>query len=119
MNQKRILIADDEKDISLLLSQILEEEGYHVDVVSDGMEALDKILSSEQSFDLLISDLDIPRKSGKDLLEALDDSLPIIIMTGRACQERDCLKRMGAREVIAKPFEVNILMACVQSIFSQ
>ncbi len=68
MAQARILLVDDEEHIRLLFKEELEEEGYAIDLASNGYEALDKIKSD--SFDLVVLDIKMP---GMDGIQTLNE----------------------------------------------
>jgi two-component system, response regulator, stage 0 sporulation protein F len=69
MKETRILLVDDEEHIRLLFREELEEEGYIIDVASNGFEALDKI--KESSFDLIILDIKMPGMDGIQTLSEI------------------------------------------------
>lgn len=79
----RILIADDEETFLHSMAALLEREGYAVEVARSGPEALERIAAS--SFDLLISDLEMPGNADLELVRRIADiagGLPVIIVTG-------------------------------------
>jgi CheY-like chemotaxis protein len=65
----RILVVDDEPMVRFLLVRFLEEEGHSVDEAADGIEALEHL--SRRAYDLLITDVHMPRMCGIDLVRAL------------------------------------------------
>jgi len=102
----RVLIADDEKAITLTLKEELEEAGHKVTVTHSGDEAL-HILESEP-FDCLVTDINMPGVKGDELLrraKALDEKLVVIIITGYGTIE-SAVQAMkdGATDYILKPF---------------
>jgi len=102
-----ILIVDDEEMMRNLLEKILTREGYRIFTAQDGRDALDKM--KEHSFDLVISDMKMPRMNGFDLLKAVKADHPqtgVIIMTayGDTYTVKDALL-LGADEYITKPFK--------------
>lgn len=103
----KILIADDEKPIRDSLKLILDEEGYSTDVAGDGEEALQKI--EAESFDIVITDIKMPKVDGIQLLESASKINPdtfFIIMTAYASVKTaiDAL-RNGAYDYLIKPIE--------------
>lgn len=103
----KILIADDEKPIRDSLKLILDEEGYTTDVAGDGEEALQKI--EAESFDIVITDIKMPKVDGIQLLESGSKINPdtfFIIMTAYASVKTaiDAL-RNGAYDYLIKPIE--------------
>jgi CheY-like chemotaxis protein len=81
----RVLIAEDEALIACSLSDLLEAEGYTVELAFDGQAALAAARRAGAALDVLLTDLNMPRLSGEDLIRALRTerpSLPIVVLTG-------------------------------------
>lgn len=102
-----ILIVDDEEMMRNLLKKILAREGYQISTAEDGVAALEAV--RKQSYDLIISDMKMPRMNGFDLLKAVKKDFPqtgVIIMTayGDTYTVKDALL-LGADEYITKPFK--------------
>lgn len=103
---KKVLIADDTKNIRTLLTTCLELEGYEVVTSSNGFEALEAILKDQ--FDLIFLDIKMPELSGTEVLKKIRTagvSTPVIIMTAFATIKNavDCTK-LGALAYLQKPF---------------
>lgn len=85
MQQSRtptILLVDDDPEHNVTMVKVLERAGYSVDSAADGREALSKLM--DQSFDLAITDLSMPRMSGLDLLRSIRAANPdigVIVLT--------------------------------------
>lgn len=114
----KILIVDDEKPIRDSLKIILEEEGYKTDVAADGEEALNKI--KEDNFDIIISDIKMPKLDGIQLLESATKISPdsfFIIMTAYASVKTaiDAL-RNGAYDYLIKPVEFDDIIIRVKRL---
>jgi CheY-like chemotaxis protein len=80
MNKAKLLVVDDEENIRFLFKEELEEEGYSVDVASNGLEALDKI--KQAVFDLVILDIKMPGMNGIEALNEIKNmnkNLPVIL----------------------------------------
>jgi len=80
MKKARLLVVDDEENIRFLFKEELEEEGYSVDVASNGLEALAKIKQSV--FDLVILDIKMPGMNGIEALNEIKNmnkNLPVIL----------------------------------------
>jgi response regulator RpfG family c-di-GMP phosphodiesterase len=112
----RVLIVDDEKFIRDILADFLGMEGYIVRTAEDGAAALDELNSAH--YDLVISDLKMPRMGGIELLDAIGTAAPnalTVIMTGFGTVETaiDAMKR-GAYDYILKPFKVEEVIRVVQ-----
>lgn len=112
---KRILVADDSKTVSMLVSTALSNEGYAVTTVNDGTSALS--VGSEQHIDLAILDQLMPGLLGMEVLEKWkSDGLefPVIILSSVDDETTivDCLHK-GAVDFVRKPFLVKELTARV------
>src|ERR1700754_3099733 len=112
----RVLIVDDEKFIRDILADFLGMEGYVVRTAEDGQAALSEL--NHAHYDLVISDLKMPRMGGIELLEQIGTAAPnalTVIMTGFGTVETaiDAMKR-GAYDYILKPFKVEEIVHIVQ-----
>jgi len=112
----RILIVDDEKFIRDILADFLGLEGYTVRTASDGKVALETLTAAH--YDLVISDLKMPRMGGIELLEEIPKVSPstlTVIMTGFGTVETaiDAMKR-GAYDYVLKPFKMEEVIHIVQ-----
>ncbi|MBN1150863.1 response regulator [candidate division WOR-3 bacterium] len=111
-----ILIVDDEKSITELLKEILVSTGYKVDTTNDSLEALELI--NKNAYDVLLTDLKMPKMSGIELIEnALNyhpDIVPII-MTGYGTIESavEAMKK-GAAGYVPKPFRAKNIISLIQ-----
>jgi len=84
-----ILIVDDEKNYLLVLSAVLEDEGYEVLTALSGQEALE--IHKTSDLDLILTDMKMPGMSGIELLEnikAIDPDLPVIMMTAHGTVDK-------------------------------
>lgn len=114
----KVLIADDEKVIRESIKAVLDEEGFLTDTAADGEEALRKI--TDDTFDLVISDIKMPKFDGIQLLDATMKISPethFIIMTAYASVQTaiDSL-RMGAFDYLIKPVEFEDLLIRVRRL---
>ena len=114
-DRPRVLIVDDEKFIRDILADFLGMEGYVVRTAEDGAAALLELNSAH--YDLVISDLKMPRMGGIELLDAVSTAAPsalTVIMTGFGTVETaiDAMKR-GAYDYILKPFKVEEVIRVV------
>jgi two-component system copper resistance phosphate regulon response regulator CusR len=114
----RILLVEDQPDAAEVLRQGLREQGYAVDVASDGEEADFK--ASVNGYDLIILDVVLPRKSGFAVcrsLRAAGNDVPILILSARdAVEERIRGLDLGADDYMVKPFEYQELLARVRGL---
>ncbi|MFQ6038230.1 MAG: sigma-54-dependent transcriptional regulator, partial [Candidatus Aminicenantales bacterium] len=112
---EKILVIDDEKSILDLLSVVFEKEGYKVETCLSATRAVE--LLDGQDFDLIISDIKMPRMSGLELLKYVRDNrpaIPIVLITayGTIKQAVEALKA-GAADYVVKPFDVEELKIIV------
>lgn len=115
----KILIVEDEKAISGVLQSILSEElpDYEFEVAEDGLEGYKKV--EKDNFDLIISDIKMPKVSGTELLKqtlALKPEQTFVMISGHADIDTavDCLKE-GAYDFISKPIDINRLITSVKN----
>jgi len=114
---RKILIVDDEMSMREFLSILLQREGYVVDTAADAAAAL--ALLAERSFDLTISDVQMPGLDGISLLQRVKHSWPdmaVLMITAYSTAE-DAVEAMklGAYDYIAKPFKVEELKILVRN----
>jgi DNA-binding response OmpR family regulator len=103
----RILLVDDEQPIQTLLSFPLQRDGYDVVQASDGREALSRF--DEQTFDLVVLDVMMPRMDGLEVCRRLRarSSVPIIMLTAKSEEIDKVLGlELGADDYITKPFSM-------------
>jgi type IV pilus assembly protein PilB len=119
--RKRILIADDDRMIRMLVKVLLQREGYDVMEAENGREALD--LAQVHRFDLMITDLMMPEVDGYATLSAVRTDprlarLPVIVLTAEieSSVERTVLD-LGADDYLVKPFDADVFLKRVQSVF--
>lgn len=114
----KILLVEDEPKLNEFIRKGLEQQGYRVDAVSNGSEALD--LAATEKYDLIILDIMLPGISGFDVLENLNRfgiQVPVIITSALSSSERvvEGLDK-GAIDYIKKPFEFNEFLARIRAV---
>ncbi|MEJ2009182.1 MAG: response regulator transcription factor [Acidobacteriota bacterium] len=114
----RLLLVEDESSLVLTLTDLLTSEGFQVESVQDGQDALDRSLAG--NYDLIILDVMLPRKDGFEICRALRRraiDTPIIMLTARS-QVADKVSglKLGADDYLAKPFEPTELLARVEAL---
>ena len=111
-NRKKILIIEDDEDISMIEEAYLESAGFETKILSDGNK-VNEIIEAE-SFDLILLDLMLPGKSGYTICREIRDKLdiPILMVTART-ESVDKIRGlgMGADDYISKPFDPAELVA--------
>lgn len=119
---KTVMIVDDESSISSALTDILEDEGYQVVVVSNGQEALTYFHGNATLPCVILLDMIMPEVSGVEFLnrkqnEAALADIPIIAMSGDfyLAQQTPLL---GAADYLIKPFDIEELLATVTRVCS-
>ncbi|MCS7209805.1 MAG: response regulator [Fimbriimonadales bacterium] len=103
----RILVVDDEPMVQLLLRQALADEGHEVEIAPNGVAALE--LLTQRNYDLLFTDIHMPRKSGIDLVRALrqqGERIPIVVMDSYPDLFAESEVGAEAFALLAKPFDL-------------
>lgn len=113
----KILIIDDERSIRNSLREILEYEGYEVKDAADGIEGFK--IASEEKFDIILSDIKMPKMDGLELLEKIKESdidSQIIMISGHGTIETAVEAiRKGAFDFIAKPLDLNRVLITLKN----
>jgi len=106
-NKYRVLIVDDEESMRDFLSIMLHREGYQVDTAVDGAQAV--VHLRDHSYDLVISDIKMPRMTGLELLAHIKDRTPetVVLMVTAFSSTDEAVEAMkqGAYDYITKPFK--------------
>ena len=114
----RILVIEDERDLNHLIKRKLKEEGYSVDSCYDGLEAIDYLNSA--SYDVLVTDIMMPRLDGINLIKGLRDKgdmTPAIFLSAKDSVD-DRVKGLdaGADDYLIKPFAFDELLARIRVV---
>ncbi len=121
MLTKRILIVDDNPNMSVLLSDILEIFDFKGSYAGDGTEALEKLRRGK--YDMVFTDLRMPKMDGLDLLKAIKaehPGLPVVVVTGYSMADtRDEVLSERADGFLSKPFKVNEIQSLLTSLLGQ
>ncbi|MBS1259087.1 MAG: Polar-differentiation response regulator DivK [Candidatus Scalindua arabica] len=100
---KNILIIDDNEDVLDIFKQLLLDEGYRVSTASNGASGV--VLFLMQSFDLVITDINMPKMSGFDVIKKINNiiKVPIILMSSDYLPvDPDDVKKLGVNAIISK-----------------
>ncbi|NOX32178.1 MAG: response regulator [Deltaproteobacteria bacterium] len=118
MGKKRILVADDEEIIRILLAMALKIYDYEVEIVENGLEAINNIY--KKSYDLIITDYRMPKMDGLELTKKIRleyPSTPILMISGNGPMH-DFLKS-GATFYLEKPFSILKVQNIVKIMLSK
>ncbi len=114
----RLLVADDSETVLLMLQRRLEMEGYDVVTATDGVEALDRL--AEQEPDVILLDAMMPNKSGTEVLEEIrgkGSEIPVVMISAHLdAQEPERMRKLGATDVVPKPFEWDDLIGVIEEL---
>jgi CheY-like chemotaxis protein len=119
----RVLVADDDPSVRRVLERALERAGYEVATASNGAEALEAVAAAPP--DLVVTDINMPDVDGIELLINLIErgGIKVIAISGGGLFPKDELladaRLLGAVDIIAKPFEVEDLLARVAAALSR
>jgi PAS domain S-box-containing protein len=121
--RETILLVEDEDDVRALARELLERQGYRVLEASDGLQALDRYETEGDQIDLILSDVVMPRMSGRELVDrvrALRPDMRVLYMSGYT---EDAILRHGVRDastvLLGKPFAPADLLAKVREVLDR
>jgi CheY-like chemotaxis protein len=114
----RILVADDDAGIRSVVQDVLAQDGYEVDAVCNGHQAMAAIARHLPA--LIVLDLDTPGMTGRELIRTLREQtrwgrLPLLIVSG-ASGATEIGTALGARACLRKPFDLGHLLAAVEQV---
>jgi len=118
--RKRVLLVDDSISVRRFVGQMLEKAGFDVITAADGADAISRL--GESSFDALVTDLEMPRVNGYELIDDVrrrtsTRTLPVIVLTTRAGDKHVALARqLGVEHYVTKPVEEQTFVALVGSV---
>ena len=118
--KNNVFLIDDDKNILTSISMLLENEGYKVSTFSDGESGLKAIL--ENSPDIAVVDIKMPRLDGIELLKRLrrTSNIPVIFLTSKDTEIDELLGlKIGADDYITKPFSQNVLMERIRILIKR
>lgn len=119
---KKILTVDDSPSVRKMVEFSLKSKGYAMGAAGDGQEALDRL--SEDRYDAIILDVNMPRMNGLEFLEKIKSdadhaSIPVIMLTTEGQDEdRDRAMSLGAADYIVKPFKPTQLLSLLDAILA-
>ena len=116
MSGRRVLVVDDDQDIRDLLVAVLSEDGYIAQSARNGREALDKL--KDWPADVVVLDLMMPVMDGWTFAERLREQqrkIPIIVLSAANDVKRQA-EKVGAVDVIPKPFDLDTLLPRIERV---
>jgi DNA-binding response OmpR family regulator len=118
-DRQRILLVDDDPGVRGSLHDVLVEEGYEVIPANDGQQALELIATS--SIDLVLLDLNMPRKNGWDTFERISADhplVPVILITARPHQLFTAVSA-GVGALLEKPLDISVLLQTIARLLAE
>ncbi|AGX43066.1 response regulator transcription factor [Clostridium saccharobutylicum] len=113
---KKILIVEDNKDLNILLSNIIKEAGYLTKSLYDGLDVIKEF--KENKYDMVILDIMLPYKSGDMILKEIrkDYDVPVIIISAKDLTgTKVYMLKNGADDYITKPFDIDEVIARIET----
>lgn len=123
MNNKHILIVDDEDQILRSIAVALQLEGYQVSTAKNGFDALELLISPDKQIDMVVTDIQMPVMTGIQMIDELEKnkiSIPILVMTGFGTKDMviEFLQK-GVKDYIDKPFEPEEIKNRIERFFQK
>ena len=121
---KHILIVDDSKTVRNLVAFIMKKEGFKVTMAEDGLDGLEKLYSSEQ-IDLIISDINMPRMDGLELVDRLKRDertahIPLLMLTAADSEDNELkLLNRGVDDFMSKASSADVLVARLHRLLAR
>ena len=112
---RRVLVVDDDPDIRALLVAALSDDGYEAKSAENGRDALDVL--DRFPADVIVLDLMMPVMDGWTFAERMKEkwAIPIVVLSA-ATEVRKHADRLGAADVIPKPFDLDTLLPCIARV---
>lgn len=121
ISTKRILVAEDDRSLSRSMDTWLTLEGFYVVTVFNGEEALNKLV--QQRYDLLITDIAMPRLNGLELIakiRRLHPGLPILVVSGKVNETIIAdLRELEVRYILPKPIKPTEFRKIINKLFPE
>ncbi|MBI4090587.1 MAG: response regulator [Candidatus Komeilibacteria bacterium] len=114
-----ILVAEDDPGLQWLIAIELETAGHAVDMVSDGRQLVDTVLQEEDPFDLIITDFNMPNRSGAQALAILRDQgirTPVILFCDQPPEFLEKYRSAGFAAVVPKESTTAALIATINAV---
>jgi len=119
MNEKKVLLIDEEEFILNTYSFLLSKEGYYTVSTNSGREAIESL--HQKKFDVVITDLAMKNENGKTVLEDIREMFPLIPVIVLTDNTSNVVKQfallLGARALIKKPCSYDVLISSIRKSF--
>lgn len=119
MDKKKVLVVEDDNGIRMAISSILERQGYQVNSVVDGVEALKQV----DKADVVLLDIFLPKVMGDEFLRCIRNKgnmVPVVLMSAamKEAEAMECFKEFKVIDYVAKPFKTKDLVEKVNKAAS-
>ena len=117
---RRVMLVDDSVSVRRFVARMLEKGGFEVVTANDGAEALERLIDT--TVDIVITDLEMPRVNGYELIEnlrhrAATQDVPVMVLTTRAGEKHWALaRRLGVRHYVTKPVDEEAFVRLVRDV---
>ena len=116
----KVLVVDDNSELLALLSSSLEDAGYVVQTAPDGNAAMAQVEDLTLTFDLVLSDVMMPGRTGPEIADRMQlvrPDTPVLLMTGYAEEQlSELMEHRAGREIITKPFSADALVVRIAGL---
>ena len=116
------MIVDDSPSVRHITSKLIKNAGWEVVLAKDGIEALETLQAAEILPDVVLTDVEMPRMDGYELLATLKNNeslqqLPVIMITSRASEKhQQKAVELGVSEYLTKPFDDSFLIETIKTL---
>jgi DNA-binding response OmpR family regulator len=114
----KVLLVEDDEDLAVTISDMLQDERHTVDIIHDGLDAMEALKT--RTYEVIVLDWDLPSKSGISILRefrATGGGTPVIMLTGKSeIEQKEQGLDSGADDYVTKPFHLKELAARVRSM---
>ena len=121
-SRKKVLLVDDETFFCFSASIALKKKGYHVTTAENGFKGLQALLAEDDSFDILVTDILMPEKSGIELVDEVNRhglKIPILVISGFMDEEtKQILFEKGIADYLEKPFTPDDLLSRIDRLLA-
>lgn len=120
----KIMIVDDSPSVRHLTSKVVRNAGFEAVIAKDGLEALDLLQTANELPDVILTDVEMPRMDGYELLASLKkletlQAIPVVMITSRAGEKhRQKAFNLGVSEYLAKPFDDAKLIETIRNLYA-